>query len=52
MGTDDGKVLGFPVVQESVDRYFMVKEESYCFEGRKNGVKYLSLVDNLLVCSW
>lgn len=26
VGTDDGKVLGFPVVQESPDKYFMVKD--------------------------
>ncbi len=52
VGTDDGKVFGFPTVQEVPGQYFMVRDETCCIELRKNGVKYLSLVDNLLVCSW
>ncbi len=45
-------MFGFSSVQETPDKYFMVRDETCWVDERRNGVKYLSLVDNLLVCSW
>lgn len=45
-------MFGFSSVQETPDKYFMVRDETFWVDEKRNGVKYLSLVDNLLVCSW